>query len=204
LKSIKRCDMGKASYFHAIINNLQESIIIIDCYYHIADVNAALCSKLRKDRRQIIGHPCYEVTHGFDEPCFKAGYECPVKSVFETGRPCRVLHQHKLSEEEYIWEEIFASPLKGENGQIIYVIEELRDATEILKERKVLQQLKSQLNILEGILPICAHCKKIRNDKGYWERIEAYICDHSEADFSHGVCPDCMKKFYTDVNSDYG
>lgn len=49
---------------------------------------------------------------------------------------------------------------------------------------------------LSGMLPICASCKKIRDDKGYWNQIEAYITEHSEAKFSHGICPECMKKLY--------
>jgi len=48
------------------------------------------------------------------------------------------------------------------------------------------------------LLPISASCKKIRDDKGYWNQIEGYIRDHSEAEFSHGICPDCMKKLYPD------
>lgn len=192
--------MEKISYFQAIINNLQESIIIIDSNYHIFDVNAAFCAKLKKNRHQIIGHPCYKITHGLDEPCFQAGVKCPSKSVFETGQPSRVIHQHKLPAEEDYWEEIFASPLKDKSGQIVYVIEELRDITEILKEREILQQLKAGLNILEGILPICANCKKIRNEKGCWEMIESYISAHSEADFSHGICPGCMGKLYPGIN----
>jgi len=48
------------------------------------------------------------------------------------------------------------------------------------------------------MLPICAACKKIRDDKGYWNQIESYIREHSEAEFSHGICPDCAKKLYPD------
>lgn len=53
-----------------------------------------------------------------------------------------------------------------------------------------------QLRILRGYLPICASCKKIRDDQGYWTQIEVYIRDHSEADFSHGICPECVEKLY--------
>ncbi|MBI4633713.1 MAG: DUF3365 domain-containing protein [Deltaproteobacteria bacterium] len=49
---------------------------------------------------------------------------------------------------------------------------------------------------LKGFIPICASCKKVRNDEGYWDQIEKYIRDHSEAEFSHGICPDCMTKIY--------
>ena len=49
---------------------------------------------------------------------------------------------------------------------------------------------------ITGMLPICASCKKIRDDKGYWNQLEIYIEEHSEAEFTHGICPDCMKTFY--------
>jgi len=59
-----------------------------------------------------------------------------------------------------------------------------------------LQDALSRIKMLSGLLPICASCKKIRNDKGYWEQIELYIRDRSEAEFSHGICPDCAKTLY--------
>jgi hypothetical protein len=57
----------------------------------------------------------------------------------------------------------------------------------------------AQVKQLSGLLPICASCKKVRDDKGYWRGIEDYISAHSEADFSHSLCPDCMKKLYPDL-----
>lgn len=62
----------------------------------------------------------------------------------------------------------------------------------IADREKALQKVK----ILQGILPICSSCKKIRDDKGSWKRIEMYIMENSEADFSHGICPDCIIKLY--------
>ncbi len=53
-----------------------------------------------------------------------------------------------------------------------------------------------QVKTLRGIVPICASCKNIRDDQGYWSRVESYVRDHTEAEFSHAVCPDCMKKLY--------
>jgi hypothetical protein len=57
----------------------------------------------------------------------------------------------------------------------------------------------SQVKKLSGLLPICSSCKKVRDDDGYWSRIEAFISDHSEAQFSHGICPDCAAKLYPEV-----
>ena len=59
-----------------------------------------------------------------------------------------------------------------------------------------LQLAFSEVKTLSGLLPICSSCKKIRDDKGYWNQIELFIRDRSEAEFSHGICPDCAKKLY--------
>lgn len=61
-----------------------------------------------------------------------------------------------------------------------------------------LQASLSEIKKLSGLLPICASCKKIRDDKGYWNQIESYIREHSEAEFTHGICPECAKKLYPD------
>ena len=69
-------------------------------------------------------------------------------------------------------------------------------------ERNKLQSALEQVRMLSGLLPICSHCKRIRDDKGYWEQIESYIHDHSEAVFSHSICPDCLKKYYPEIKSE--
>ncbi len=61
-------------------------------------------------------------------------------------------------------------------------------------------QLYEENKSLRGILPICAHCKKIRDDEGYWRDVALYISQHSEAQFSHGLCPDCIKNLYPDLD----
>ncbi len=62
-----------------------------------------------------------------------------------------------------------------------------------------LQKTLNEIKELKGIIPICSHCKKIRNDKGYWEQLERYLSEHTAAEFSHGLCPDCLGKFYPDL-----
>jgi sigma-B regulation protein RsbU (phosphoserine phosphatase) len=58
-----------------------------------------------------------------------------------------------------------------------------------------LEAALSSVKTLQGLLPICSYCKKIRNDRNYWQQVEGYICDHSEAQFSHGICPECYERF---------
>ena len=62
-----------------------------------------------------------------------------------------------------------------------------------------LQQALDEVKKLRGILPICASCKKIRDDKGSWNQIESYIREHSEAEFSHSICPECAQKLYPEI-----
>ncbi len=95
------------------------------------------------------------------------------------------------------------SPIKTPEGKIIGASSTARDITErklLEKERQKvfveLQKALSEVKKLSGFLPICSSCKKIRDDKGYWSGVESYISDHSEALFSHSICPDCMRKLY--------
>jgi hypothetical protein len=79
----------------------------------------------------------------------------------------------------------------------------IRDISERKQHEKELNKLISSLKTslakvrqLSGLLPICASCKKIRDDKGYWNQIEEYIRRRSDAEFSHGICPECSRKLY--------
>jgi DNA-binding response OmpR family regulator len=68
--------------------------------------------------------------------------------------------------------------------------------SELAAKIEQLRQAVDQIKTLKGIVPICASCKNIRDDRGFWNRVENYVRDHTEAEFSHAVCPDCMKKLY--------
>ena len=70
-------------------------------------------------------------------------------------------------------------------------------AIEIALNRRVAEK---EIHTLRGLLPICASCKKIRDDSGYWQQLEVYLGSHSELRFSHGLCPECRKKLYPDLS----
>jgi PAS domain S-box-containing protein len=83
-------------------------------------------------------------------------------------------------------------------GTAVDITERRRMEEEREKMVLELQDALAEVKTLSGLIPICASCKKIRNDKGYWNQIEGYIMEHSDATFSHGICPDCAQKLYPD------
>ena len=102
-----------------------------------------------------------------------------------------------------------AAPIRDEVGNIIGAVLVFRDISERVQAEKAreeliteLQEALAQVKTLSGLLPICASCKKIRNDQGYWQQVEDYIREHSEAEFSHGLCPDCARKLYPELYND--
>lgn len=100
-----------------------------------------------------------------------------------------------------------AAPLRDERGRVVGAVVLNVDMTEqqrAAKEREELvarlQEALEQVKTLRGLIPICATCKKIRNDAGYWIQIESYLKEHSQADFTHGICPECLERIYPDVS----
>jgi CheY-like chemotaxis protein len=73
---------------------------------------------------------------------------------------------------------------------------------ELRRSNEELQQALREVKVLKGLVPICASCKKIRNDQGFWQQLEEYLQQHSEAEFSHGLCTPCIKKLYPGVYAD--
>jgi PAS domain S-box-containing protein len=96
-----------------------------------------------------------------------------------------------------------ASPVFGHDHKLLAAIETLQDISELKRteeERKSLniklQDALDRIKTLSGLIPICAWCKKIRDDKGYWNLLEEYLEKHSDASFTHGLCPDCLMRFF--------
>lgn len=84
---------------------------------------------------------------------------------------------------------------------IIYIAGHMLDKKEREQQEliKSLQRALLEIKTLQGIVPICSFCKKIRDDKGFWSQVESYVSYHTEAEFSHGVCPDCQKEHYPEI-----
>lgn len=128
------------------------------------------------------------------------------KTIIKTPVTYTVAYRFKHKKGHYVWVEATSKTIRDSNtGHIKEIIATTRDISkrkkaEADKEKLIieLQEALKKVKALSGLLPICAVCKKIRDDKGYWNQIENYIRNHSEAEFTHSICKECARKYYPD------
>jgi hypothetical protein len=125
------------------------------------------------------------------EACPVCGDGAPTDN-FPTGK--KIIKDDKKSKEQLIEEllELRQRVAELEDAQTKLIANGPRDPDLVEALSEGLEHVKT----LKGLLPICTSCKKIRDDQGYWNHLELYIRDHSEADFTHGLCPECVKRLY--------
>jgi PAS domain S-box-containing protein len=144
---------------------------------------------------------CYN--HRPGKSCHTA--DCALKQIFD-GKDefvCESIKKHNGDVQNFI---VTARPFRNRRGQLTGVVESFQEITELKKleqeKTELILQLRESLNkvkVLSGLVPICAGCKKIRDDQGFWNHLESYISRHSDAEFSHGLCPDCALKYYPEL-----
>jgi hypothetical protein len=92
--------------------------------------------------------------------------------------------------------DLVVEPLRDSRGKLFGVLSSAIDTTASKEMIIQLQEALNQVQLLSGLLPICASCKKIKDEHDTWQPLEVYISGHSEAKFSHGICPECMRQLY--------
>ncbi len=180
----------------SMIKATKESLLLTDTRGTILMANKVLARRLGKNVKELIGTSQYDHFPPDVAKHRKENFEKLVRTKrairFEDLRSIRSL-------------EIFAYPIIDDSGtvkKIAIFSHDITERKELESERErliaELKQALSKVKTLSGFLPICASCKKIRNDEGYWQQIEAYIRENTDADFSHGLCPECAEKLYPD------
>jgi len=180
-----------------VLDTVQAGIMVIDPETHtVVGVNAAAGRMLGAPREQILGTPCHRYM------CRNESNHCPVTDFGETMNNAERVLLTVDNETVPILKTVVSVTLEGRK----HFLESFLDITqrkeaEEERERLIreLQEALAEVKTLSGLLPICAACKRIRDDGGYWQQIEAYIRDHSEAEFSHSVCPECARRLYPEV-----
>lgn len=141
----------------------------------------------------------------FLAPPFREPFRSAVRQALAQGTPWQMEVRMTTAKGREIWARVMGRP-RGGPGPGLRLAGTFQDITERKKAQDQqtkliaeLQQALAEVKKLSGLLPICSNCKKIRNDEGYWEQVEGYIAKHSDAQFSHGICPECIAKLYGDV-----
>ena len=188
----------------AILDGLGDPVLVVDRSFRVVYINAA--GRKRYGSPELGGEAayCHSMLHGLQRPCFEAGESCPVCAVFETGAPSRAIHSHVGTDGAFAPEEIITAPLRDGEGRVAFVVETVRGAAELLASKEVVEHMRAELDLLRGILPTCAGCKRIRTEDGEWQEIEAYVAEHSGAEFSHGLCPACVDRLYPEFHGKKG
>ena len=177
---------------HFLVESMEDGVLVLDARDRVVDVNPT-ARALMGSAAEVIGRPVDNVPGALGAAI--AGLRergADHMEISLPGNPGRYIDIH-------------LSPLVDRDGSAsgkVLVIHDLseRRALELDRE-KLITQLRAALGdikTLRGLLPICASCKKIRDDEGSWKGLERYIMDHSDAQFSHDICPDCMRKLYPD------
>lgn len=185
------------SQLNAIFNGVSDAIYTKDRNGCIVAANRACSVILEIPQEEILGKSAFELwdpqtalaIHKHDQEIWEGKSNCHEYHVCINGRG-RIMQFTKV-------------PLLDDNGNINGICGIARDVTEIRRAERERDEMIVKLceaigNIkqLSGLLPICSSCKKIRDDKGYWTQVEEYIHTHSDAQITHGLCPDCAKAYF--------
>jgi PAS domain S-box-containing protein len=178
-----------------VIEHMSDAMLVLDMADRIVDLNPAAQRLFNTTARQTIGRTA-TATLGHWPDLMARLHEASAtqtETTFNLGAEQR----------DY---DLRVSPLFDRHAQLVGRLAVLRDITEdkrAAREReRLIVELKaalSDIKLLSGLLPICASCKKIRDDRGYWNQLEAYLQHHSGVQFTHGLCPDCARTLYSEI-----
>jgi len=170
-----------------LVERLQDGVLVTDASGRVVDINPVCRDMLR---------------------CFGDPLGCMMEEILPEelrGRDTDTQHPlsfQSLGADHSGWLEMRSFPLQRNQVPAgrLFLFRDVDQAKTLQEEReKLIQELEEALanvNQLKGLIPICANCKKIRDDQGYWNHLETFLQSHSEMTFSHGICPDCLKKHY--------
>jgi PAS domain S-box-containing protein len=182
--------------YRSMVESTDDSIYLVNREYEYLFMNKQHISRLGVAESSYLGKKYGE----FHSPDENNTFVEKIDQVFRSGVSLQYQHR-SLRNGKYFLRTL--SPIKDEHGMTTAVNIISKDVNELKKaefERdKIifeLQEALTQIKTLKGLIPICAWCKKIRDDSGYWKQLESYLQEHSEADFTHGMCEECFKTMH--------
>jgi PAS domain S-box-containing protein len=184
-----------------VTRGIKENILLIANDHKILWANRAALVHAGLTMNEIVGQYCYTVNHYRQSPCEPPDEPCPLHELLKSGvsKTAQQVHIGKDGNKEIF--EVIIYPVKDNAGEMTGLVHISRDITERARlEQEIadkvteLEASLARVKQLEGILSICMYCKKIRDEGNNWRQMEEYISQHSEADFSHGLCPECFQQ----------
>lgn len=202
LKEIEALLNDKISWQRILIEESRDGIVIIDSNGKVYKANKRYADMLGYSMEEI--HQLH--VWDWDAKFTKEELLEMVHAVDDRGH--HFVTRHRRKDGTLIDVELSNNGACDRGQKLIFCIcRDITDRIKAAKERqKLIQDLKealAEIKTLRGILPLCSFCKKIRDDKGYWEQVDIYIKKYSEADISHSICPECMKKHYPNAYKKY-
>lgn len=206
-----------ANVMSAILAAIPEPFFIFDENGRYVEILGGVDRRKYHDGQHLIGKHIHDVM----APLLADQFVAQIRTAIELERV--ITHVYSLSAQDIKgseslpgpdgrqWFEAHISPIKPVAGlprMVVWVAFSITKLHDTITEKdaliRELQKAIGEIKTLRGILPICAHCKKIRDDQGYWNQLENYIQSHSEADFSHGICEECLRQHYPEFAPDIG
>jgi PAS domain S-box-containing protein len=185
----------RTSEWADILNAISDWVCIIDLDFRIVRTNRAVEDFLGMKREAVIGRTCYELVHGTGTSIA----HCPIPPMVRSRKRA----QTEVQLDDGRWLSVTADPLTGKDGRLTGAVHMVRDITAIREaqaEREALihklERALAEVKTLKGLIPICAKCRRIRDDSGAWSPLEAFVRNNFDADFSHGLCPECARGEY--------
>jgi PAS domain S-box-containing protein len=190
--------------FHlaAIVDSAEDAIISKNLDGIIQSWNPGAERMFGYTRDEMVGLPMLRII-----PKGKEDEELTILSRLRGGeRLCNFKTQRGHQDGRLVPVSLTISPIRNQDGRIIGASTIARDITAerdaMLAQNALIERLQNalaEIKTLRGLLPVCMHCKKIRDDHGFWQQMEAYFHAHTNVEFSHGLCPQCFDQHYADV-----
>ena len=198
-RRVRRRQEATMAYLAAIVESCHDAIVGMTLDGAIVSWNAGAEELFDYTDSEIIGHSVEVLI-----PAYGHGELSKMYRRLRRGEPTERFETWGMRQDgTRVDIALTHSPLRDSHGQIIGASALARDISQRKRQDgerlQLIQELTEALarvKTLSGLLPICAACKKIRDDKGYWQQVETYISQRSEADFTHGICPDCAERLY--------
>ncbi len=176
---------------HQLVDELQNGLLALDDLDRIVDINPVMIKLFNIPQKKLIGYQINEKLKSIPE----------LLTIIEKDANNQTISLNIDGDERYYQVRINKIRQRDQVsfGKLV-ILDDITPRVIITKEQeKLISELQNAIHAvkqLSGLLPICGKCKKIRDDKGYWHQVEAFVMNHSDAHFTHGICPECRNRLY--------